>query len=681
MLNSSISCKKDAAYPSIALAGNPNVGKSSLFNILTGLHQHTGNWAGKTVGSAIGYTEIEGTKVMLADLPGAYSINPISEEETISRDFLLFCKPDITIYVCSATAIERNLLMFLQLCQFCSNIILCINMIDELKKSEKTIDANFIQKALNIPVVCISSKKKKGISDLKLAIGKMLKENNSYPRSLTFDENTENEIKSIENLIKDIDFPISKRAAAIKFLCHDDSFISACFAAYGTDINDKYSNYKVNSSQNYSEIISNRIADTARAIAQNAVVSKNEGSYSGRADKILTNKLTAYPIMCLLLCLVLFITVSLANYPSECLSKLFSMFEPKLITFLSLLPIPGKITELIVFGVYRVVTWVVSVMLPPMAIFFPLFTILEDSGYLPRIAFNLDKPFQKCGGCGKQALTMCMGFGCNAVGVSGCRIIGSDREKLTAILTNSFVPCNGRFPILIVIGAMFFSNNQLSASILVAIMIAISIFVSMIVSKIISLTTLNGKESSFILELPPYRIPQIGNVIFRSIIDKTAKVLLRAVIFAAPCSVLIWLLANLSAGDASLLSHISGFLDPFAKVFGLDGVILLAFILGLPANEIVIPIIMMSYLCSGRLEQFQSVEQLKYIFVSNGWTLKTAVCTCIFTMMHWPCATTLMTVYKETKSRKYTLLSFIIPTASGLILCFLANILFTLSGI
>ena len=337
-------------------------------------------------------------------------------------------------------------------------------------------------------------------------------------------------------------------------------------------------------------------------------------------------------------------------------------------------------------GAYRTRAWIVSVMLPPMAIFFPLFTLLEDSGYLPRVAFNLDKPFKKCNSCGKQALTMCMGFGCNATGVVGCRIIDSPRERMIAMLTNSLVPCNGRFPLLVTLLSIFFVGGAVGISpsfvsaILLTALIILAVGMTLLVSKILSVTLLRGLPSAFTLELPPYRRPQICKTLIRSVFDRTIFVLGRAIISALPAGILIWLMGNLDFGDVSLLAICSDFLDPFASLLGLDGVILLAFILALPANEIVIPIIIMAYTSAAMLTDHSSLFELKELFLSNGWTAKTALCTMLFSLFHWPCATTLLTVKKESGSWLWTLAAAIIPAVCGIIICMLTNGIFALCG-
>ncbi len=349
--------------------------------------------------------------------------------------------------------------------------------------------------------------------------------------------------------------------------------------------------------------------------------------------------------------------------------------------------LPEWLGELLVFGVFRVVAWIVSVMLPPMAIFFPLFTLLEEFGYLPRVAFNLDRCFQKCRTCGKQALTMCMGLGCNAAGAVGCRIIHSPRERLIAMLTNSFVPCNGRYPAMIAVITMFFLGGTagLGASLLsagaLALVIVLGILMTLLVSRILSGTILKGMPSSFVLELPPYRKPQIGQVLIRSVLDRTLFVLGRALVVAAPAGALIWILANCQAGGQSLLSWVTGFLDPLGRLLGMDGVILTAFLLGFPANEIVLPLMIMAYTSQGTLTEMGDLSYLRDLLAANGWTWVTGVCVILFSLMHWPCSTTCLTIRRESGSWKWAAAAFLIPAAAGMAACFLFHGAVTLLGL
>ena len=420
------------------------------------------------------------------------------------------------------------------------------------------------------------------------------------------------------------------------------------------------------------------IVNTAESIASRTV-SLPEKPYGKRDafwDRILTGRLAGYPAMIGLLALIFWLTITGANYPSALLSSLFFSFQEKLTAAFMAVNAPQWLHGILVLGVYRVLAWVISVMLPPMAIFFPLFTLLEDFGYLPRIAYNLDRPFQCCKACGKQALTMAMGFGCNAAGVTGCRIIDSPRERLIAILTNSFVPCNGRLPALVTLITLFFTGASsadpisfLRPALILTFFILTGVAATFFVSRLLSATVLKGMPSSFTLELPPYRRPQIGRVIWRSILDRTLFILGRAAAVAAPAGLVIWILANVSIGDISLLARFSGYLDPIGRLMGMDGVILMAFILGLPANEIVIPIIIMAYTSQGTLIEPGNLSDLHTLLISQGWTWVTALCTMVFFLFHWPCSTTLMTIKKETGSLKWTCLAVLLPTACGVILC------------
>ena len=389
--------------------------------------------------------------------------------------------------------------------------------------------------------------------------------------------------------------------------------------------------------------------------------------------------------MILFLGIIFWITIVGANYPSELLFTFFNFIQDKLIVFMEYIHCPMWLSNMLILGIYQTLTWIVAVMLPPMAIFFPLFTILEDLGYLPRIAFNMDGFFKKACCSGKQMITMCMGFGCNACGVTGCRIIDSPRERLIAILTNNLVPCNGRFPFLISIATIFIAgayaggNNILSSilsTIAVIIVIIFGICLTLIISRILSNTILKGMPSSMVLELPPYRKPQFGKILVRSIFDRTLFVLGRAISVAAPAGLVIWLMANVGINGQSLLSIIANFLNPFAKLMGLDGYILTAFILGIPANEIVLPIILMCYLKGGTLVNIEDTIQIGQILIQNGWTMLTAMNVMLFTILHFPCATTLLTVKKETGSWKWTAISFAIPTICGIVLCMFTNLVY-----
>lgn len=674
----------------VGLIGNPNVGKSTIFNGLTGMRQHTGNWPGKTVAKATGYKVYNGMSYQFEDLPGTYSLLAHSKEEDVTRNFVYFDDYDALIVVCDATALERNLNLVLQVLEITDKVVVCVNLLDEAKKKRIDVDLRKLSLLLGVPVVGAIARDKKGFNDLldKVKLVSLKKE--GYVK-INYDNFILKDIKKLEKFIpKNL---VNSENVLLRYLANDYDFINAFDYKYKTNLmrnleakyikEDILNGFK-SRGVNYDDIdtiITETINEKSYSICKR-VVKYNKDNYDKKEriiDKYLTNKITGIPIMLCLLFLILWITITLANIPSDFLYEKFFEFEDILYNFLVNIHMPIWFTDMFVHGIYRVLAWVVAVMLPPMAIFFPLFTLLEDFGVLPRIAFNLDKSFEKCSSCGKQALTMVMGFGCNAVGVTGARIIDSPRERLIAIITNSFVPCNGRFPLLISLITMFLVTNNSSGlmrAFILLIFILVGVIVTFIVSKILSNTILKGVPSSFTLELPPYRRPQIGKVLVRSLIDRTLFVLKRAVCVSAPAGLVIWIFSNVTINGVSLLKIFSDFLDPFGKFIGLDGVIIMAFILGFPANEIVIPIMIMGYMSLGMITDMNDLNLLKELFVNNGWTYVTAICVMLFSLFHFPCLTTLVTIKKETGKWKWAFLSLVIPLIIGIILCLFIRVLF-----
>lgn len=684
-----------------ALAGNPNVGKSTVFNLLTGLRQHTGNWAGKTVSNAAGRCESEKYSYLLVDIPGTYSLMAHSAEEKVARDFICFGKSSGTIIVCDATCLERNMNLVLQTMETGKKLLICINLMDEAKRKGIKIDTELLSKRLNAPVIGISAREKRSRGKLLSALDAMTESKKPTEKiTVTYPDEIEKAVSRLEPLAeKQCGEKLDSRWLCLKLLEGDESLEDGVddFLNGGLSENGELlcaaerERSKLASSgmdeNAFKDAIVSALVKKSEEICSGAVIFQKEKYSEGdrKIDKAVTGKALGYPLMLLLLALIFYITLKGANYPSALLSKWLFSLRDHLRNGLVYLGAPLWLVGILTDGAYRVLAWVVSVMLPPMAIFFPLFTLLEDSGYLPRIAYNLDKPFKCCKACGKQALTMCMGFGCNAAGVVGCRIIDSERERLLAILTNSLVPCNGRFPMLITLLTLFCAARSTNSALLSALMltgiIVLAVAITFAVTKLLSETVLKGVPSSFVLELPPYRRPQIGRVIVQSVLDRTLYVLGRAAAVAAPAGALLWLAGNIYIGDASLLTKCAAFLDPAGRIFGLDGAILIAFILAFPANEIVLPIIIMVYTAQGSITELAELSQLKEILLQNGWSTVTAVCVMLFSLMHWPCSTTLLTVRKETGELKWTLLAALIPTLAGLVCCFAVSSAAKLLGI
>lgn len=674
----------------VLLAGNPNVGKSSIFNCLTGLNQHTGNWPGKTVSNAVGFFKHNQMKIAVTDLPGTYSLLPHSEEEIIARDEICFGESDVTVVVCDSTTLEKSLSLCLQVLEITNKVIVCLNLIDQAKRKKIEIDKDKLSSLLGVEVIETSAKNKRGIEELKNAIVKtaLCSSKETTKKSVTYCD----EIEKAAEMICCECLP-QNRFLSLKALSKDNSYFAASKKYLNADIeNDTTLKKSVTKAHEFllknafsvdkiRDEISCSVVKRAFEIKESVTVSSKSVDKTDKIlDKIFTGKYTAIPIMLLFVFGIFFLTIYAANYPSEILSNFLFFIGEKIEYALDLIGFPWWISKPLIDGVWCVMSWVVSVMLFPMLIFFPLFTLLEDFGYLPRMAFNLDSLFQKCNSCGKQSLCMCMGLGCNAAGVIGTRIIDSKRERLIATITNSLMPCNGRFPGIIALISIFFVfslsgiSKSLTAALILTLLISLCVIITLAVSYFLSKTVLKGQPSAFTLELPSYRAPKICSIIIRSVFDRAIFVLARAVSISAPMGLLIWILANVKIGSSPIIDYLSAFLDPIGQIMGLDGVILLAFFLGFPANEIVLPIALMCYTSQDVLCDASSYEKMFEILTQNGWTYVTALCFIFFSLFHFPCSTTLLSIKKETKSLKYTALSFALPTAIGFIFCVSINL-------
>jgi len=583
---------------SIALVGNPNVGKSTVFNAMTGSRQHTGNWSGKTVDAATGSFEYKGRKYTVVDLPGTYSLAARSEEEKITSDFLKSSKADYIVVVLDATCMERNLVFLLKVLQICRNVIICVNLLDEAERIGIKINIELLQSKLGVPVVGTSGKDASTIRRLKETI----------------------------------------RNVADGFVRSDGRSLCDDCVRFGKEL------------------------------YQLCVIGHRKSKLHW-FDRIAMGKYSGAAVLMLSLFLILWLTISVANYPSRLLERLFGSFGQWM--YRNLIPYPNWLRGLLIEGVYTTTTKVIAAMLPPLIIFFPLFTLLEDLGFLPRAAFMLDHTLEKCGSCGKQVLTMSMGLGCNSVGVIGARIISSKRERLLAILTNSFIPCNGKFPALLILSSIYFVDNSLMAAFITTGTLLMCYGMTLLATRIISAGVLKENNSCFIMEMPPYRKPNLKKLLSHAVVDRVLFVTFRAVAVAAPTGVLLWLLHHIRLDGYSVIAYLATKLDPIASFLGLSGTILLAFILSFPANELFLPIACLGM--SGMFTLDFEMSGLQKLFADHGFTWKNAVCTVIFLLFHWPCSTTCLTIKKETGKWKWMLVAMIIPTVAGTIICAVIN--------
>jgi len=703
----------------VALAGNPNTGKSTVFNALTGLRQHTGNWPGKTVTRAEGGFRYEGRAYKLVDLPGTYSLLATSTDEEIARDFVLFGQPDVTLVVVDATHLERNLNLALQVMEITERVVICVNLIDEARRHGIAVDTEALSQQLGVPVVATAARQNEGIAELletvdAVANGKI----ECQPRRVRHQaQDLAAAIEQLANVLRQAEPELPNvKWVATRLLDGDrriaETLESGELIALGRGAEDPRgaapATVEALSATAIPHVL--RTAETVRwqlgphvhqslieetyaraaAIADTVVTRSTlrpRVDWDRKLDKILTSWWTGGPIMIAMLGVVLWLTVAGANAPSSWLATLLLDYvHPMLKHASAAVGLPWWLDGFLIDGCYLATAWVVSVMLPPMAIFFPLFTLLEDFGYLPRVAFNMDAMFRKCGAHGKQALTMCMGFGCNAAGVIATRVIDSPRERLIAIITNNFSLCNGRWPTQILIATIFLgalAPAYLQSVVATAAVVAIAllgVIATFFVSWVLSRTALRGEPSAFHLELPPYRPPRFWRTLYTSLIDRTMYVLWRAIVFALPAGAAIWLIANVTISGNSIAAWLIHGLDPVGFMLGLNGVILVAYIVAIPANEIVIPTILMLTVLTahvsglgagnGVMFELDSTTQTAQLLQAGGWTLLTGINLMLFSLMHNPCSTTIYTIYKETGSWKWTAVATLLPVVMGFAVCF-----------
>jgi len=694
----------------VALAGNPNTGKSTVFNALTGLRQHTGNWPGKTVARAEGVFQHGGKRIRLVDLPGAYSLQAGSTDEEVARDFLLFGGPDVTVVVLDATRLERNLPLALQILEITGRAVICLNLMDEARRHGIAVDPAKLERELGVPVVAAAARRGEGVPELLdaiLAVAGGSRATAPY-RMEAYPPEVDRALREMQPAVERA-FPRlpNARWVALRLLQGDQRIeaavregvlgdegtngIRAAGPEFTAALLDTVNRLRWQLQPSFEDSLAEGVYQAAEGIAGRVElqgIRKARFDFDRRLDQLLTSRLFGFPVMLLMLAVVFWLTIAGANVPSALLANgLIDHLQPWLKQAGTSVGFPVWLNGLLFDGVYLATAWVVSVMLPPMAIFFPLFTLLEDFGYLPRVAFNLDALFRRAGAHGKQALTMCMGFGCNAAGVVATRVIDSPRERLVAIITNNFSLCNGRWPTQILMATIFVGAvvpaplaGLASAGAVVGVAV-LGIVMMFFASWLLTRTVLRGEATTFSLELPPYRPPSILRTLYTSLIDRTLIVLWRAVVFAAPAGAVIWLVCNISIGGASLAAHAVHALDPFGVLLGLNGVILLAYVVAIPANEIVIPTVLMLTVLTGRIAgvgsgagvmfDLDSPAAVSTLLHGAGWTALTGVNLMLFSLLHNPCSTTVYTIYRETASTRWTVLSVLLPLGLGFTVCFL----------
>lgn len=695
----------------VALAGNPNTGKSTVFNALTGLRQHTGNWPGKTVARAEGVFQHGGKRIKLVDLPGTYSLMAGSTDEEVARDFILFGKPDVTIVVLDATRLERNLPLALQILEITGNVVICLNLMDEAKRHGIAVDPKKLEAQLGVPVIAAVARRNEGIpalmdAVLAIAQGTLTTTPHRLPAYPTEVEAALAEVIPVVEAA----FPglPNARWVALRLLQGDQAIENAVrqgalgeVAGPGgrksispektAAVGDVVDGLRWRLTHTFQDNLAAGFHSASEEIVSGVEMrglKRAKFDFDRTLDRLLTSRTFGFPLMILLLTIVFWLTISGANVPSAMLATLLiDNLQPILKSFGTSIGMPWWLNGFIFDGVYLATAWVISVMLPPMAIFFPLFTLLEDFGYLPRVAFNLDALFRRAGAHGKQALTMCMGFGCNAAGVVATRVIDSPRERLVAIITNNFSLCNGRWPTQILMASIFVGAlappaiaGLVSASAVVGIAV-LGIGMMFLASWILTRTVLRGEATTFSLELPPYRPPNVLRTLYTSLIDRTLIVLWRAVVFAAPAGAAIWLIGNININGISIAEHITTGLDPFGLLLGLNGVILLAYIVAIPANEIVIPTVLMLTVLTGHITgagagngvmfELDDPNAVGAMLRGAGWTALTGLNLMLFSLLHNPCSTTIYTIYKETGSVRWTTLASLMPVVLGFVVCFL----------
>jgi ferrous iron transport protein B len=671
----------------VGMAGNPNVGKSAIFNALTGSRQHVGNWPGKTIERAEGVFHHGDWEIHLVDLPGTYSLAAQSPEEIISRDYILSGEPDLVVNVVDATSLERNLNLTLQILELTDQVVVALNLMDEVRRQGWEIDVGALEAALGVPVVPTVATEGEGLPQLAAALREVAEGRRQlHPASVDYGLTVEGHAQSLEADLDSLGVDGRRRWVALRLLEDDPEIVEAfkegnlsdcCLREDAPSVSSEALQAVLRRAARLREAthpdarveIVRRRYEFAHDVVHGAVrrLRPVEESLTERVDRIVTHRLWSWPIMLAILVAVLWVTIQGANVPSSWLEGAFGWLAQVTRGLLLGINAPWWVVGSLVDGLIVGTGTVIAVMLPPMVIFFTAFNLLEDIGFIPRVAFNLDRLMRAVGSQGKHTLVAMMSFGCNVTGVLTSRIIENAKDRIVAIITSPLILCNGRFGAGLALIILFFGNRALPVTL---IYLAISVGAMLLATWVLNQLLFQQEPGGFVMELPPYRRPKWGQVIWRTLIHQVGHTMGRAVMIAAPATLLIWLLGNLPPGapfERTAIGWLVRTLAPLGRPFGLTGEMLTALLFTLPAKEIVVPSLAMTYGLQATLVDSEAILD----YLAQTWTPLVAFSFLTFFMLYLPCLVTVWATWKETRSLKWMLMSLLVPLVTASLVTFL----------